>query len=760
MYDFRTLSPLDFEELARDLLQADLGLRFESFGTGRDLGIDFRFAAISGNAIVQAKHKPDANTAALIRVVREESEKISKLRPKPSRYLLATSAALTPHSKSKLQEVFTAAPLALADIFGREDLNNLLGRHNDLERKHFKLWLTSTAVLERILHSGVYNRTETEMSIIRKMVPKFVSNESVLHADKILSKHGALIITGQPGVGKSTLARILIWLHAEQNWKIFVIDDIKEAFEMANEGEKRLIFFDDFLGQVRLSTDLIRGMDQRFPPFLQRVRSNKDIRFVLTSRDYILHQAQAESSRLGSPDVNAIEFTLDVGTYTRAARAQMLFNHLYFSDISPHEREALLQDDFFLRIIDHPNFNPRLIDLLTAANYISITGSPIRDIVQTVLKNPQELWKIPYRSHMSPEARALMLALFFNEREPNIEALERAFTRMSEVMGMPFGVADIPRRFRAALRELEGSVLAIKDRCVSFANPGVRDFLRGVINEDKFLPLAVEAVTEFSELDHAWSFFHSQKIPMRYFDSMKGELVSQPAQPNMPEDPSSIAWTSAAGRLIRHGSGTPLGRLNLFVAMYDYLQAEELLPILGNAIRQLEDSEIEGVEAELSAEVIDRVDSSLLPLEIRAEAKRAVCCATEKMLCDCSGFSIDELESVVKALVKHSIDEEAMINATDIAIREYIENLRWELDSIESFEELERHQQRVGHFVSNYGPADKELESSMKASFERRYDDLCEKRGPYDDYEGYGPRDNREPGISDQEIRSMFSQLS
>jgi energy-coupling factor transporter ATP-binding protein EcfA2 len=487
MYDFRTLSPIDFEELVRDLLQAKLGLRFESFGPGRDSGIDFRFAETRGDTIIQAKHIPDANTAALIRVVQGENDKISKHKPTPNRYLLATSAAVTPHSKSKLLEVFTAAPLAPADIYGREDLNNLLGRHKELERKHFKLWLASTAVLERILHSGVYNRTQAEMDIVRKMVPKFVNNESVVRAEEILRKHGALIITGETGVGKSTLARMLVWLHVEQDWKVFVIDDIKEAFEMAGEGDKRLIFFDDFLGQVRLSTDIIRGMDQRFPPFLQRVRSNKDIRFILTSRDYILHQAQAESSRLGSPDVNAIEFTLNVGSYTRAARAQMLFNHLYFSDISVQERNALLEGDFFLRVIDHRNFNPRLIDLLTAANYISITGSPIREIVQRVLENPQELWKIPYRSHISAEARALMAALFFNETDPNLTALERAFARMSHVMEMPFGIADIPIRFRSALRELEGSVLAIKDRCVSFANPGIRDFLRGIINEDKFL---------------------------------------------------------------------------------------------------------------------------------------------------------------------------------------------------------------------------------------------------------------------------------
>ena len=60
-YDFRTLSPLDFEELTRDLLQADCGLRFESFGSGTDLGIDFRFSCGTEDAIVQVKHYAEGN---------------------------------------------------------------------------------------------------------------------------------------------------------------------------------------------------------------------------------------------------------------------------------------------------------------------------------------------------------------------------------------------------------------------------------------------------------------------------------------------------------------------------------------------------------------------------------------------------------------------------------------------------------------------------------------------------------------------------
>ena len=116
MYDFRTPSPLDFEDLVRDLLQEELALRFESFGPGRDLGVDFRFATASRRAIVQVKHYADSGTDALVRAARLEDKKVRKL--KPARYILATSLALSPHLKAKLRAAMPSAPLVEEDIFG------------------------------------------------------------------------------------------------------------------------------------------------------------------------------------------------------------------------------------------------------------------------------------------------------------------------------------------------------------------------------------------------------------------------------------------------------------------------------------------------------------------------------------------------------------------------------------------------------------------------------------------------------------------
>lgn len=737
MYDFRTLSPLDFEELVRDLLQAEFGLFFESFGPGRDLGIDFRFATAEGSAVVQAKHYANARADALVRTARAENDKVGRL--KPARYIFATSVSLTPMLKTKLQNAMPSAPLEQQDVLGRADLNNLLGRHADVHKKHFKLWLASTEVLERILHSGVYNRTQAEMDVIKAMVPKFVPNDSVSEAETILQENGALIIAGEPGVGKSTLARMLVWLHAEQGWKISVIDDIGEAFAITSEDEKRLVFFDDFLGQIQLSPDLIRRTDQRFPPFLEKLRTNKKIRFVLTTRDYILRQAQAQSSRLSAVKVNAAQFTLSVGHYTRAARAQILFNHIYFSDISLDERRSLLRDDFFLEIIDHRNFNPRLIDLLTSAEYVSIAERPIRETVRHVLDNPHELWEKPYRNHFTGEARALMLALFFNENRVSLQALEGAFQQMVGSMGLAIGRADIPVRFRAALKELEGSAIAIQDRHVRFANPGIRDFLQRAVQEDRFFTVAADAAARFPELKSTWD---------RYAEAVRHDKA-------LAIDDS--LWDAAIGRVMTFASGTALDRLGLSIDMYDHLQSEKSLEFVRAGVTELKKSEIQLDEADLSRWVLEALTASLLPLDVASEAGRVLFEAVARFLSEWGGeLSLEEIDAIAGALSDFGVDAALAARAHQHALQKRTSDLSSILLDYGSVDDLDSFESELKLLMTKNGLPP----GNIAEQVERRREVLVEFEHEQEE-ETYNPAPSISPWQSaTDQIRSMFANLA
>src|SRR5580698_11540276 len=94
-YDFSRLSSYDFEELIRDLLQAEWRLRLESFKPGADSGIDLRCLTGKNNIIVQCKHFTQSGYQKLLSQLRkDELPKIHKLAP--TRYVLVTSVPLSP----------------------------------------------------------------------------------------------------------------------------------------------------------------------------------------------------------------------------------------------------------------------------------------------------------------------------------------------------------------------------------------------------------------------------------------------------------------------------------------------------------------------------------------------------------------------------------------------------------------------------------------------------------------------------------------
>ena len=133
----------------RDLLQADWRLRLEMFKPGANSGIDLRgLVGSRGAIIIQCKHFAQSGYRKLLsRIQKEELPKVRKL--SPPRYVLATSVALSPKNKKELQKVLRPFVKHQADILGKADIENLLKLHPKIETANFKLWLTSTAVLQR-----------------------------------------------------------------------------------------------------------------------------------------------------------------------------------------------------------------------------------------------------------------------------------------------------------------------------------------------------------------------------------------------------------------------------------------------------------------------------------------------------------------------------------------------------------------------------------------------------------------------------------
>lgn len=154
-YDFSNLSPMDFENIVRDLIGAHAGVRFEAFAEGPDDGMDGRYTVGADATVLQAKHYLRSGFATLKSTMTKERPTIDRLQA--NRYILATSAPLTPANKTALAAVIGPSLLTQGDIFGPDDLNALLRSHPDIEKAHAKLWAGTTTVLEAVL-TGVVEK--------------------------------------------------------------------------------------------------------------------------------------------------------------------------------------------------------------------------------------------------------------------------------------------------------------------------------------------------------------------------------------------------------------------------------------------------------------------------------------------------------------------------------------------------------------------------------------------------------------------------
>lgn len=486
-YDFHNLSDIDFEDLSRELLGAHLGCRFEAFGPGPDGGIDGRHSVGSATTILQAKHYLKSRIDGLKRAVAKEAIKIAPLAP--SRYILTTSKSLLPKNKATLANELGTILKNIGDIFGKEDINALLRDHPNVERAHIKLWLSQSAVFERLLRSDVFNYTATSRAEIETKVRVYAQNPSLKKARDILEKQHVLIVSGPPGIGKTTLAEMLTYSYIGEEWDFVAVRSLDDGFAAIVDTRKQIFLFDDFLGRVKLDTHGLAAKDSQLAQFIKRVQGSKNARFILTTRSYIFEHAKRISEHLADTRINLSQYLLDVGVYTRRIRARILYNHLSVSNIPKQFVRALIRSGQLSAVIDHKNYNPRIIEWMTDSIQIGeISAKSYPSVFMHTLDNPDKIWDTAFRTHILPKCQHLLYALYFcSEFGVENAELREAFDPLHLHLCKKYGIEFDPKDFEEAVRILEGSFIKISRSQISFINPSLRDYLSSYLNDKKVL---------------------------------------------------------------------------------------------------------------------------------------------------------------------------------------------------------------------------------------------------------------------------------
>jgi len=498
-YDLLILSPNEFENISRDLLQEKFGVFIESFTTGSDGGIDLRFAKDnSGNVIIQAKRYKDYS--ALINNLTKEQVKVIKLNP--SRYILTTSVPLTPNNKEVIKLLFFPFIRSTEDILGKSDLNNLISLFGNIEHKYYKLWLSSTNILHKVIHSKIYNQTAFQLESIHEQVKLYVQNDSFTEAIDILKNNKYVIISGLPGIGKTTLSRIIVLYLLANDFEefVFLSDSIDDGYEYFVEGKKQIFFFDDFLGKNFFEGRRLINEDNKIVQFIEKVKRSPDKLLILSTREYILNQAKFSYESFKINNIEIAKCILDLSSYTNIVKAQILYNHLFFANVPTAHIENLFVKSIYLNLVNHPNFNPRIIEtVINQKIWEYCLPEQFGVVLLSYFDNPESVWLYAFENSLDTFSQHSLLVLLTMGTPALIEDWESAINHYFLLHNYKLMVSFDSFTFNKSIRVLENTFIRTqKDSyttvAVEYQNPSIQDFLINYIRgKNELIKSIIEA---------------------------------------------------------------------------------------------------------------------------------------------------------------------------------------------------------------------------------------------------------------------------
>lgn len=490
MYNLSNLNDYEFEILCKDIMEKKLSKNLHRFSKGRDGGIDLCDSKIPMQNMIQVKHYINSKYANLRTALKSEIEKVEK--QNPANYYVCCSVGLTNQQKREIASFFPKRMKDISFIIDKVEIDDFLSKEENKEivEKNYKLWLCSTNVLSTIQNHHVFVDCSEILSDVEKYTKLFVTTKAYYDCRNKLIDKNIIIIIGTPGVGKSTISKMLLLFFASQEYIVRYVTDnnIKDIKNVLSDDptKKEIILLDDFLGQHYLN--LSDKQPNELKTLISFIERNPNKKIIMNSRITIINEASSSSLDFANliDKYESENYLIDLDKMSDLEKAKILYNHLYFNEL-PNEYLSCIKDHKnYVSIIKHKNYNPRIIEYVTKPkNYTKVLPSDYMQYIVSKLNNPDSVWEDEFRNRLEEIDRILMNTLYsLTNTKIDKNILKIAFNKRI----LKTGQNTTLNTFEDVITRLTNSLLKIiiekGKQYISVINPSVNDYMNKKIDNN------------------------------------------------------------------------------------------------------------------------------------------------------------------------------------------------------------------------------------------------------------------------------------
>ena len=338
MLNYGNLNDVEFEYLCQDIMQEKLGVEIHRFAAGCDGGIDLCDNVHTKNVIVQVKHYHKSNVEQLMSSLKKELKKVKALNPK--HYYICCSKSLIPMKIEEIYNLFFDFMDSPSNVVTLDDIDSFLISEENINvlKKHYKLWIESTGVLQSIVNGETFIDCEVLLSSIERDKKFFVQTQAFYKALHYLENNKTLFIVGNPGVGKTITSKMLVLYYAAIKYKVRYttnttdLQSLKKSISQS-PNEKEIILIDDCFGQAYFQ--MKDSQNEELLSIIKYINLSTNKRLILNSRVTIYQEARERSLELvKSFDNDEYKvYVIDMNNISNIEKAKILYNHLSFNNV-------------------------------------------------------------------------------------------------------------------------------------------------------------------------------------------------------------------------------------------------------------------------------------------------------------------------------------------------------------------------------------------------------------------------------------------